>query len=65
VDPVPDPLLFFIKDNFFMLPFGGLHVKHAVQRGILGTNLAFALGPRKTTENFYRVGLSQDFQDVN
>jgi hypothetical protein len=33
------------------LPVGGLHVKHAVQRGILDTNSAFALGPRKTTEN--------------
>jgi hypothetical protein len=27
------------------LPVGELHVKHAVQRGILGTNSAFALGP--------------------
>jgi hypothetical protein len=30
-------------------------VKHAVQRGILGTNSAFALGPRKTTKNFDRI----------
>jgi hypothetical protein len=29
--------------------FGGLHEKHAVQRGVLGTNSAFAQGPRKTT----------------
>jgi hypothetical protein len=34
-----------------MLPFGGLHMKYAVQRGILDTNSAFALGPRKTTES--------------
>jgi hypothetical protein len=31
-------------------------VKHAVQRGILGTNSAFAPGSRKTMENFDRVG---------
>jgi hypothetical protein len=35
---------------------GGLHAKHAVQRCILSTNSAFALGPRKTTENLDRVG---------
>jgi hypothetical protein len=34
-----------------MLPFGRLHVKHAVQRELLDTNSAFALGPRETTEN--------------
>jgi hypothetical protein len=43
----------------------GLHVKHAVQRGILGTNSAFALGPSKTTENLDRVGRSQDLPDAN
>jgi hypothetical protein len=42
--------------NFEKLIFGGLHEKHAVQRGILITNSAFALGPRKTTENLDRVG---------
>jgi hypothetical protein len=31
-------------------------VKHAVQRGILGTNSAFAPGSRKTTENLDRLG---------
>jgi hypothetical protein len=36
------------------LPVGGLYVKYAVQRGILGTNSAFAVGPRKTTENLDR-----------
>jgi hypothetical protein len=34
-----------------MLAFGGLHVKHAVQRGILDKNSAFAPGSRKTAEN--------------
>jgi hypothetical protein len=29
----------------------------------LGTNSAFALGPRKTTENFDRVGRSQDLPE--
>jgi hypothetical protein len=48
-----------------MLPMGGLHVKHAVQRGILGTSSAFALGSRKTTENLDRVGRSQDLPDTN
>jgi hypothetical protein len=38
----------------FELTLGGLYVKHAVQCGILGTNSAFALGPRKTTENLDR-----------
>jgi hypothetical protein len=40
-------------------------VKHAVQRGILGTNSAFARGSRKTTENLDRVGRSQDLPDAN
>jgi hypothetical protein len=31
----------------------------------LGTNSAFGLGPRKTTENLDRVGLSQDLPDAN
>jgi hypothetical protein len=31
----------------------------------LGTNSAFALGPRKTTEILDRVGRSQDLPDVN
>jgi uncharacterized protein YbcC (UPF0753/DUF2309 family) len=31
----------------------------------LGTNSAFALGPRETTENLDRVGRSQDIPDVN
>jgi hypothetical protein len=31
----------------------------------LGTNSAFALGPRKTTENPDRVGRSQDLSDAN
>jgi hypothetical protein len=31
----------------------------------LGTDSAFALGPRKTTENFDRVGRSQDLPDAN
>jgi hypothetical protein len=31
----------------------------------LGTNSAFPLGPRKTTENLDRVGRSQDLPDAN
>jgi hypothetical protein len=30
-----------------------------------GTNSAFALGPRKTTENLDRVGQLQDLLDAN
>jgi hypothetical protein len=47
-------------DDVFMLTSGGLRVKHVVQRGILGTSTAFALGPRKTTENLDRVNRLQD-----
>jgi hypothetical protein len=39
-------------------------VKHAVQRGILGTNSAFAPGSRNTTENLDRVGRSQNLPDA-
>jgi hypothetical protein len=31
----------------------------------LGTSSAFALGPRKTTENLGRVGRSQDLPDAD
>jgi hypothetical protein len=31
----------------------------------LGNNSAFALGPRKTTQNLDRVGRSQDLPDAN
>jgi hypothetical protein len=31
----------------------------------LGTNSAFALGPRKTTENHHRIGRSQDLPDAD
>jgi hypothetical protein len=54
----------YVKAKFLILPFGGLHMKHAVQRGILGTNSAFALGQRKTTENLDRVGRSQDLPEA-
>jgi hypothetical protein len=48
-----------------MLPLGGLHVKQAVQRGNLGTNSEFALGPRKTTESLDRGGRSQGLPDAD
>jgi hypothetical protein len=38
-----------------MSSLGGLHVKHALQCGIFGTNSAFVLGPRKTTENLVEL----------
>jgi hypothetical protein len=31
----------------------------------LGTNSAFALRPRKATENLYRIGRSQDLPNAN
>jgi hypothetical protein len=37
-------------------------VKHEVECGNLGTNSAFALGPRKTSENLDAVGRSQNFR---
>jgi hypothetical protein len=42
----------------FHVTLGGICVKHAMQRGILSTNSAFALGPRKTAENLHRTGRS-------
>jgi hypothetical protein len=48
-----------------IVSFGGLHEKHAVQRGVLGTNSAFAQGPRKTTKNLDQVGRSQDLPEAN
>jgi hypothetical protein len=53
------------QSEILMLTLGGLRVKQAVQRGNLGTNLTFAVGPRKTTEHLDRVGRSQDFPDAN
>jgi hypothetical protein len=49
----------------FDLTLRGLHVKHGVQHGNLGTNSAFILGQRKTTENLDGVGRSQDLSDAN
>jgi hypothetical protein len=59
--------VFISQKTFFIvtaveIPSGGLHVKHTWN---LGINSAFALGPRKTTENLDRVGRSQDFPDAN
>jgi len=34
-------------ENFEVNAGGELHGKHAVQRGIFGTNSAFVVGPRK------------------
>jgi hypothetical protein len=48
-----------MRTNFFNLPLGGLHVKHAVSAAWnFGTNPAFPLGPRKPTEKLDRVGRS-------
>jgi hypothetical protein len=54
-----------LGEIFFMLRLGGLHVKHAMQLGILGTTSAFAIGPRKSTDKLDRVGRSQDLLDPN
>jgi hypothetical protein len=40
-------------------------MKHVVQCGIWVPTLAFAIGPRKITENLDRVGRSQDLPDAN
>jgi hypothetical protein len=45
-----------------MLPFGGLHVKQAVQRGNLDTNSAFALGSRKLRKNLIKLAGRRTFR---
>jgi hypothetical protein len=52
-----------VKDKSSML-LEGLRVNHAERIGNLGTNSAFAVGPRKTTENLDRVGRPQDPPDA-
>jgi hypothetical protein len=47
------------------LTIGGLYEKDAVQGGFLGTNSAFPLGPRKITESFDRIDLSQELPGAN
>jgi hypothetical protein len=54
-----------MAENFDKLIFGGLHEKLCSATWNLGTNSAFAVGPRKTTENLDRVGRSQDLPDAN
>jgi hypothetical protein len=44
------------EDEIFMLVLGGLHERHAVQRGIWILTQHLLYGPRKTTENFDRFG---------
>jgi hypothetical protein len=48
-----------------ILPMGGAACKARSAKSNLGTNSAFALGPRKTTENLDRVSRSQDLPDAN
>jgi hypothetical protein len=55
----------YIKAKFLMLPLGGLHAKHAVQRGIWAPTQHLLWDQGKTTENLARVGRSQDLLDAN
>jgi hypothetical protein len=48
-----------------MLPLGGLHVKHAMQRGIWVPTQHLLWDEGKTTENLYWGGRSQDLPDAN
>jgi hypothetical protein len=43
-----------------MSPFGGLYVKHELQHGITGSIAAFALRPRKSTENKFAEKLKRE-----
>jgi hypothetical protein len=47
--------------QFFTSPPGGRHAKYA----LFDTNSAFALEPRKITENLDRVGRPQELSDAN
>ena len=47
-----------------MLLLGGAACEACSATWNLGTNSAFALGPRKTTENLDRIGRSQDLPDT-
>jgi len=44
---------------------GGLHEKHAVATGVLGTISAFAFRHRETKKNLCRSGWSQDLPDTD
>jgi hypothetical protein len=48
------------EGEILMLILGGLHERHAVQRGIWAPTHHLLKGPRKTTDNLDRVGRSQD-----
>jgi hypothetical protein len=52
------------EGEIFMSVLGGLHERHAVQRGIWVPTQHLLQGPRKTAENLDRVGRSQDLPDA-
>jgi hypothetical protein len=76
---VPSPLgIKGVPSEKFSSTSGGVHWSEIVGVAIgraaweacsatwnLGTNSAFALGPRKTMENLDRIGRSQDLPDAN
>jgi hypothetical protein len=55
----------YIKANFFNVIIRRAAYEACSATWNLGTNSAFALGPRKITENLDRVGRSQDVRDAN
>jgi hypothetical protein len=62
---VIQPKVTLVQGKFFNVIIGRAAWKACSATLNLGTNLAFALGARKTMENLDRVGRSQDFPDAN
>jgi hypothetical protein len=52
----------YIKETFFMLPLGGLHVKHAVQRGIWVLTQHLLWDHGKPWKNFIELAGRRAFQ---
>jgi hypothetical protein len=55
----------YIKETFFYITIGRAACEACSATWSMSTNLAFVLGPRKTTENLDLVGRSQDLLDAN
>jgi hypothetical protein len=57
-------ILFLDKLTTFFDKVGGVEWEARSATCVWGSNLAFAIGPRKTTENLDRAGRSQDLSDA-
>jgi hypothetical protein len=54
-----------MQGEIFNVSFGRAAWEESSATWNLGPNSAVALGPKKTTESFDRVGKSQDLPDAN